>query len=83
MTNDTPDLESMQRRPMRHFANPREVTERSDLTHEQKAAILDAWARHCDAAATAASAGRPVQDDPGDRGEVERAAERLAELRGE
>ncbi|MEQ8661054.1 MAG: hypothetical protein RLW62_09575 [Gammaproteobacteria bacterium] len=82
MTVSKQDLEAMRRAPTAYFASPREVTARSDLTHADKQAILEAWTRHCEAAAAASRAGRAVQDDPGDRREVERAVELLAELRG-
>ncbi|MCB1746473.1 MAG: hypothetical protein H6977_02485 [Gammaproteobacteria bacterium] len=73
---DSDLLEEMIRTPVDHFEDPHAVTHDARLSHAQKEAVLEAWAQGC-----------RDKDAPSPRleraylGEVERALERLAELR--
>ncbi len=43
MAIDTEQLKKMVRDPADHFASPSQVLDHSDLSHEQKQAILESW----------------------------------------
>lgn len=75
---DSTTLDEMLRAPVDHFDDPLAVAHDARLNHAQKAAVLEAWAQACRDPGRAAP-----RFERSYLGEVERALERLAELRSD